>query len=122
MTQLTIFLDGASKSNPDHAGIGVRIESNGDLLKEYCADIGRANNTAKNRALLKGLEIAGELEANRVSVISDSELVVRQMNGEYRVKNASLLPLYQDVQKTNTQIAWPIRALHKKPTPMVRKQ
>jgi ribonuclease HI len=100
LTQLTIFVDGASKGNPGHAGIGVRIESNGDLLKEYCGYIGQAtNNTAGYRALLKGLEIARELEANRVSVISDSELVVRQMNGEYRVKNASLLPLYQDAQK-----------------------
>ncbi len=99
MTELTLFVDGASKGNPGHSGIGVRVESNGELLKEYCAYIGQTtNNTAEYRALLKGLEIASEFQADRVSVISDSELVVRQMNGQYRVKNASLLPLYQDAQ------------------------
>lgn len=100
MTAITLFVDGASKGNPGPAGIGVRVESNGELLKEHCAYIGRAtNNTAEYQALLKGLEIARELKAGQVSVISDSELVVRQMNGEYRVKNAALLPLFQDAQK-----------------------
>ena len=96
MRALTLFVDGASKGNPGHAGIGIRIESDGQLLKEYCEYIGQAtNNAAEYHALLKGLELASELDATQVQVISDSELVVRQMNGQYKVKNEALLPLYQ---------------------------
>lgn len=99
MTALTVFVDGASKGNPGHAGIGIRIESEEKLLKEHCEYIGQAtNNIAEYQALLKGLEIADQLNADQVKVISDSELVVRQMNGQYKVKNQTLLPLYQKAQ------------------------
>ena len=99
MTELTLFIDGASRGNPGHAGIGIRIEADGEVLKEYCAYIGYAtNNVAEYRALIKGLEIAAEFKANRVTVFSDSELVVRQMNRTYKVKSEGLLPLYQTAQ------------------------
>ena len=99
MTELTLFIDGASRGNPGHAGIGIRIEADGKLLKEYCEYIGcTTNNVAEYRALIKGLEIAAEFKANRVTVFSDSELVVRQMNGTYKVKSGGLLPLYQTAQ------------------------
>ena len=99
MTELTLFIDGASRGNPGHAGIGIRIEADGEVLKEYCEYIGcTTNNVAEYSALIKGLEIASELKANRVTVFSDSELVVRQMNGTYKVKSEGLLPLYQTAQ------------------------
>ena len=99
MTELTLFIDGASRGNPGHAGIGIRIEEGGEVLKEYCEYIGcTTNNVAEYRALIKGLEIAAEFKANRVTVFSDSELVVRQMNGTYTVKSEGLLPLYQTAQ------------------------
>lgn len=99
MIGLTIFVDGASKGNPGHAGIGIRIESEQELIKEHCEYIGQAtNNIAEYQALLKGLELASELNANQVKIVSDSELVVRQMNGQYKVKNQTLLPLYQEAQ------------------------
>ena len=99
MTELTLFIDGASKGNPGHAGIGIRIEADGEVLKEYCEYIGcTTNNVAEYRALIKGLEIAAQFKANRVTVFSDSELVVRQMNGTYKVKSEGLLPLYQTAQ------------------------
>ena len=99
MTELTLFIDGASRGNPGHAGIGIRIEADGKLLKEYCEYIGcTTNNVAEYRALIKGLEMAADSEANRVTVFSDSELVVRQMNGTYKVKSGGLLPLYQTAQ------------------------
>ena len=99
MTELTLFIDGASKGNPGHAGIGIRIEADGEVLKEYCEYIGcTTNNVAEYRALIKGLEIAAQFKANRVTVFSDSELVVRQMNGTYKVKSGGLLPLYQIAQ------------------------
>ena len=96
MTELTLFIDGASKGNPGHAGIGIRIEEGGETLTEHCEYIGcTTNNVAEYRALIKGLEIAAQFKANRVIVFSDSELVVRQMNGTYKVKSGGLLPLYQ---------------------------
>ncbi|MDE2797869.1 MAG: ribonuclease HI family protein [Gemmatimonadota bacterium] len=96
MTELTLFIDGASRGNPGHAGIGIRIEAGGELLTEHCEYIGcTTNNVAEYRALIKGLEIAAQFKANRVIVFSDSELVVRQMNGTYKVKSGGLLPLYQ---------------------------
>lgn len=96
MTELTLFIDGASKGNPGHAGIGIRVEAGGEILKEHCEYIGcTTNNVAEYRALIKGLEIAAQFKANRVIVFSDSELVVRQMNGTYKVKSGGLLPLYQ---------------------------
>ncbi|MXZ12246.1 MAG: ribonuclease HI family protein [Gemmatimonadetes bacterium] len=99
MTELTLFIDGASRGNPGHAGIGIRIEAGGEVLKEYCEYIGcTTNNVAEYRALIKGLEIAAEFKANQVIIFSDSELVVRQMNGTYKVKSGGLLPLYQTAQ------------------------
>lgn len=96
MNDLILFIDGASKGNPGHAGIGIRIERDGELLIEHCEYIGQAtNNTAEYRALIKGLELAAQFRAHRVTVFSDSELVVRQMNGHYKVKSNALLPLYQ---------------------------
>ena len=99
MTELTLFIDGASRGNPGHAGIGIRIEADGDFLAERCEYIGcTTNNVAEYRALIKGLKIAAEFKANRVIIFSDSELVVRQMNGTYKVKSGGLLPLYQTAQ------------------------
>ena len=100
MTELTLFIDGASKGNPGHAGIGIRIEEDGKCRAEHCEYIGcTTNNVAEYRALIKGLEMAAEFRANRVTVFSDSELVVRQMNGAYKVKSGGLLPLYQTAHK-----------------------
>jgi ribonuclease HI len=99
LTELTLFIDGASRGNPGHAGIGIRIEADGDFLAEHCEYIGcTTNNVAEYRALIKGLKIAAEFKANRVIIFSDSELVVRQMNGTYKVKSGGLLPLYQTAQ------------------------
>ena len=99
MTELTLFIDGASKGNPGHAGIGIRIEEGGEILTEHCEYIGcTTNNVAEYRALIKGLEIAAQFKASQVTVFSDSELVVRQMNGTYKVKSGGLLPLYQTAQ------------------------
>lgn len=100
MTALTLHVDGASRGNPGHAGIGISITSNGEVTKEYSAYIGQAtNNVAEYAALVKGLEIASDLGASEVHIISDSELIVRQMTGAYQVKNATLRPLYKEARK-----------------------
>ncbi len=116
MTELTLFIDGASKGNPGHAGIGIRIEADGEVLAEHCEYIGcTTNNVAEYRALIKGLEIAAQFKANRVAVFSDSELVVRQMNGTYKVKSGGLLPLYQTAQtQSRTFDGFQIKHVHRK--------
>ena len=106
MNDLILFIDGASKGNPGHAGIGIRIERDGELLTEHCEYIGQAtNNAAEYRALIKGLELAARFRADRVTVFSDSELVVRQMNGRYKVKSNALWPLYQTAHEQSKTFA-----------------
>lgn len=73
----------------------------GEVLESRAEPIGEAtNNVAEYRALLLGLERARALGANEVEVVSDSELVVRQVNGEYRVKNHALKPLHEAAMET----------------------
>lgn len=89
---LTIRTDGASRGNPGEAGIGVLVtDETGRIVKKIARYIGRAtNNQAEYEALLAGLEAAHESGAEGISVLSDSELLVRQINGVYRVKNPEL--------------------------------
>ena len=95
---LTLRTDGASRGNPGPAGIGAVIESDGTGLKvELCAYIGETtNNVAEYRALLLALDEAEKHSPASITVRSDSELLVRQLNGLYKVKSPHLKPLYLD--------------------------
>jgi len=99
--RVVIFTDGAAEPNPGPAAIGATIkDEKGRLITSISQSIGRAtNNQAEYRAVIAALEKAIELGAKHVEVNSDSELVVRQVNGRYRVKNAALKPLYQKVKQ-----------------------
>lgn len=90
--RLRMFTDGASRGNPGEAGIGVLIEDeSGHIVKKLARYLGKAtNNQAEYTALIDGLKAATGLGADEVSVFADSELVVKQMKGEYKVKNADL--------------------------------
>lgn len=94
-----IYCDGASSGNPGPAAIGVLIsDSAGRELLAWGEGIGRAtNNVAEYRAAVAGLEKALELGACSVELCADSELLIRQIRGEYRVKNAGLRPLHAKV-------------------------
>lgn len=96
-----LYTDGACSGNPGPAGIGYVIcTPEGEELAAVGEAIGRAtNNIAEYTALLRGLAACRELRAETVEVIADSELMVRQMTGRYKVKNANLLPLYQQAQQ-----------------------
>ena len=97
---ITLYVDGAAKGNPGPAGIGVRVECEGEVIEEYSGFLGNAtNNVAEYKALIKGLEIVRKLGKTRVNAISDSELIVRQMNGRYRVKSAALAPLHKNARE-----------------------
>lgn len=94
---LILKTDGASRGNPGHAGIGGQILSaKGDSLLTFSEYIGTTtNNVAEYRALIFGLEGALSLEGSTILVRLDSELLVRQLNGAYKVKNSGLKPLFQ---------------------------
>ena len=87
--------DGGSRGNPGPAAYGYVLEAeDGTVLAAHGAAIGVAtNNVAEYRALIAGLERALELEISDVEVVSDSELLVKQMRGEYKVKNEALRTL-----------------------------
>src|SRR5215212_5925458 len=89
---ITLQFDGGSRGNPGPAGIGVVLRAaDGTPLVTLGRFIGRAtNNVAEYKALITALEKAKELGARRVKILGDSELIVKQMRGEYRVKNPDL--------------------------------
>jgi ribonuclease HI len=93
-----IHTDGGARGNPGPAGAGVVIvdAADGQAIFEGGLFLGRAtNNVAEYKGVIAALKAAGMLGARRVTLQSDSQLLVRQINGQYRVKNAGLRPLYQ---------------------------
>lgn len=92
-----LFCDGASKGNPGDAGIGCLIISDNKKI-EISEYIGKTtNNVAEYTALIKGLEEALKEGISDIEIYSDSELLVRQINGIYKVRNKNLFPLYKRV-------------------------
>ncbi len=95
-----IWVDGAARGNPGEGGAGAYLEISG------CEPLGRGeylgnatNNVAEYRALLLGLKMANELNIKAAEICSDSELMIKQMTGEYRVKNEALKNLFSMAQK-----------------------
>lgn len=101
-TEATLFADGGSRGNPGPAASGaVLVDPAGQVLDEVGRYLGIAtNNVAEWTALCIGLERAKERGIRRLAVRMDSELVVKQMRGEYRVKHADLQPLHQRAKAT----------------------
>jgi len=95
---LHLHIDGGSRGNPGDAGFGVHVTApDGAEVAELYGFIGQAtNNVAEYQALLHGLRYALEHGARRVLVFSDSELVVRQIGGAYRVKHPAMIPLHRE--------------------------
>ena len=92
---IQVFTDGAARGNPGAAGIGVVIRNDAQILLEVSDYIGKAtNNIAEYMAFIRGLEEALDMGERNIEVFSDSELLVKQINGEYRVKNEGLVPLF----------------------------
>jgi ribonuclease HI len=97
--RLIIYTDGASSGNPGPAAIGAVIQDGrGRVISRLSRRIGRAtNNQAEYQAIITALEEAVRLGAGEVDIKSDSELVVKQLKSRYRVKKATLRPLYLKV-------------------------
>src|SRR5204862_4092873 len=95
----TIFTDGAARGNPGPAACAYVIASPDLPPVEHAERLGTAtNNVAEYTALVHALARAAELGLKRLAIFSDSELMVKQMNGEYSVKNADLKELYDEAR------------------------
>jgi ribonuclease HI len=95
MSHLDIYIDGASKGNPGHSGVGIVIYREGLRIKNISNYIGTAtNNVAEYTALIYALEEALLLKAKSLKINTDSQLLARQLNKIYKVKHAGIINLY----------------------------
>jgi len=96
--KLVVHVDGGARGNPGPAAIGVVVsDAGGELVEQLGEPIGETtNNVAEYRALLRGIERARALGASEVEVVGDSELVAKQVKGQYKVKHAGLRPLHAE--------------------------
>jgi len=99
--KLVVNVDGGARGNPGPAAIAAVVQgSDGEVLEERGERIGHAtNNVAEYRALLLGIERAAALGASELELVGDSELVVRQVKGEYKVKDAGMRELHGQVKE-----------------------
>lgn len=91
-----IYTDGASRGNPGPASIGVHIvDSDGNICTQFGEELGhKTNNFAEYSAVIKGLRIALDHQVHQIVLKSDSQLLIRQLLGKYRVKEPTLIPLF----------------------------
>jgi ribonuclease HI len=93
--KVTAWIDGAARGNPGPAGYGVYMKTDRGEIIEICGYLGRTtNNVAEYAGLLDALAVASDEGAREVEIISDSELLVKQMLGVYRVKHPNLVPMH----------------------------
>ena len=112
--KVVVHVDGGARGNPGPAAIGVVVSNpEGEVLDELGERIGAAtNNVAEYRALLRGVERARALGATEVEIVNDSELVARQLTGAYKVKHASMKPLYAEAISALRRFdSWGIRSV-----------
>jgi len=100
-----IYCDGASRSNPGNASIGISIQKNNIEINNISKKIGIAsNNVAEYQSLIEALNYCFQNKIDVVEIFLDSKLVVEQMNKNYRVKSENLINLYNDAQKLVSKI------------------
>jgi ribonuclease HI len=111
VSRFTVNVDGGARGNPGPAAIGVVLRDGGEIVEEVGETIGETtNNVAEYRALLRGIELATERGASDLELIGDSELVVRQVEGRYKVKNAGMKELHEEVKRALRGLdSWSIR-------------
>ena len=110
--KLVVNVDGGARGNPGPAAIAAVIQgADGVVLEERGERIGEAtNNVAEYRALLLGIECAAALGASELELVGDSELVVKQMKGEYKVKDAGMRKLHAKAKRALESFeSWSIR-------------
>jgi ribonuclease HI len=112
MAKLTVNVDGGARGNPGPAAVGVVVrDAGGEVVEERGEKIGRAtNNVAEYKALLLGIEVAAAHGASELDLVGDSELIVRQVEGRYKVKDSTMKELHAEVKKALAPFeSWSIR-------------
>lgn len=112
MGKVTVNVDGGARGNPGPAAVGAVVrDAGGEVLEERGERIGRAtNNVAEYKALLMGIEMAATHGAGELELVGDSELVVRQVEGRYKVKDATMRELHTEVKRALAGFdSWTIR-------------
>ena len=127
MNSTIIYTDGASSGNPGPAGIGIVIEdTEGRQLGKVSAYIGeKTNNFAEYTALIRALKIALYFKTRALKIRTDSELIVKQLKGEYKVNNTNIKPLYEEAvslkKKINCRVEHVTRNLNDKADYLAKK-
>ena len=104
---LTINIDGASRGNPGLSGIGVVISRDGEKLAEYNEFIGTStNNLAEYMALKKALKMASIMNDDEITILSDSELVVKQRTDNYKVRSKRLKTVSREISNLEKNFKW----------------
>jgi len=114
--RVIVHVDGGARGNPGPAAAAaVATSADGEPLGERKEFIGEAtNNVAEYRALLLGLALARDLGAEEVEIVNDSELVARQIGGEYKVKHAGLKPLFSEAMRELREFhKWAVRPVRR---------
>jgi ribonuclease HI len=111
--KVVVHVDGGARGNPGPAAVGavVTAPEGGEPLAEKGVYIGEAtNNVAEYRAVLLGIELARQLGAKELEIVNDSELVARQIGGQYKVKHAGLKPLFLETMRELREFdRWSVR-------------
>ena len=105
---IRVWIDGASRGNPGKSGVGIVIrDSDGDVLDEISEYLGDdlTNNQSEYSALINALEFCVDQDFNEVRIYSDSELLVKQMNGEYDVNSENILNLYEEAKSLESEFS-----------------
>ncbi len=112
--RVVVHVDGGARGNPGPAAAAAVISTpDGEVVAQAAETLGVAtNNVAEYRGLLLGLRAAGELGATEVEVVNDSELVAKQVNGDYKVKHRDMKPLHAQAQQLLSAFdRWSIRSV-----------
>ncbi|MFA6099512.1 MAG: ribonuclease HI family protein [Patescibacteria group bacterium] len=112
---LQIYTDGGARGNPGPAGIGVVVvdKAKGVVIEEHSVFLGKmTNNQAEYRAAILALERAVALDAQSVELIADSELIIKQARGEYKVKNADLAQRFLELKNLETTLGGRVQYRH----------
>ena len=95
-----LYFDGACRGNPGPMAVGAVLLESGKKVGEISKNIGTGtNNIAEWKALIEGLKLAAAHACKELEVRGDSQLIIRQISGQYRVKNENLIPLYNEARK-----------------------
>jgi ribonuclease HI len=102
---LSVYSDGGSRGNPGKSAYAIVVVQDGKVIHEHAEYLGvHTNNYAEYRGLISGIAKVLDLKATEAEFVMDSQLVIRQMNGEYKVKNADMKALYDDAKALSSMI------------------